>query len=87
MILSQIVPACLSSEAMPSKAQHGGPRLGAGRKPGPKDQLRKNRVCVMLTDGELALLLRLAKKGGLPFGTVAYQLLAKPLQRARRSLR
>jgi hypothetical protein len=41
----------------------------------------------MLTDGELALLLRLAKKGGLPFGTVAYQLLAKPLQRARRSLR
>jgi hypothetical protein len=35
----------------------------------------------MVTDAELVTLHRLAEKRGLPFGTVAYQILARGLRR------
>jgi hypothetical protein len=40
-------------------------------------------VVVMVTDGELERLLRLARDRGLPMGTVAYRLFAPALRRAK----
>jgi hypothetical protein len=40
-------------------------------------------VTVLLTDAELAKLHRLAESRALPFGTVAYELLAKALHRLK----
>ena len=68
------------------KGAWGGPRRGAGRKPGagkPLEEIRRNRVVVMLTDGELARLERLADAKALPLGTVAYQFVARGLARRR----
>jgi len=61
----------------------GGPRPGSGRPRRPVAEVRRNRVVVMLTDAELATLHRLADEKGLPFGTVAYEIVARAL--ARRS--
>lgn len=59
----------------------GGYRPGAGRPKGPAHKVRRNRVVCMVTDAELVTLHRLAEKRGLPFGTVAYQILARGLRR------
>jgi hypothetical protein len=59
----------------------GGPRTGSGRPRGPASNVRRNRVVVMVTDAEIAKLQRIAAERGLPFGTVAYQLLAGVLAR------
>ena len=40
-------------------------------------------MAVLLTDAELATLHRLAESRELPLGTVAYELLAKGLRRAK----
>lgn len=61
----------------------GGPRRGSGRKPAVPGEIRRNRVAVLLTDAELAVLHRLAESRELPLGTVAYELLSKGLRRAK----
>ena len=65
------------------KTGRGGPRIGSGRPRGPDESVRRNRVTVMLTDAELAKLHRLAESRELPLGTVAYQLFAQGLRRAK----
>ena len=60
----------------------GGARPGAGRKPLPAEVARRNRVAVMLTDGELAELERRAKRSDEPLGTVAYKIVAASLARS-----
>jgi len=62
----------------------GGPRRGAGRKPELTDEVRRNRVVVLLTDDQLEALQRLAEEEFLPVGTVAYQLLARVLMRRKK---
>jgi hypothetical protein len=62
----------------------GGPRRGAGRKPQFTEEVRRNRVVVLLTDEQLETLQRLAAEAFLPTGTVAYQLLARGLARRRK---
>lgn len=54
-----------------------------GRPPGPPEQVRRNRVAVMLTDAELATLHRMADAQAKPLGTVAHELLSKALRRAK----
>jgi len=61
----------------------GGRRKGAGMKPGPPEMVRRNRVVVMVTDGELAKLHRLAQERNLPPGTVAYEFVGRGLARRR----
>jgi hypothetical protein len=66
------------------KMSWGGPRKGAGRKPGgggPVELIRRNRIVVMLRDDELAKLRRLADERNLPLGTVAYEFVARGLAR------
>lgn len=68
------------------KKELGWPRKGAGRKPGgggPVTVIRRNRVVVMLTDGELANLRRVAEGRELPLGTVAHEFVARALTRRR----
>lgn len=68
------------------KGRHGGPRVGAGRPRGsgrPPEEVRRNRVVVMLRDAEMAKLERLAEARELPLGTMAYELLAPALRRAK----
>lgn len=57
--------------------------MGAGRPRGPEEELRRNRVVVMLTDSNLATLQRLSKARELPIGTVAYEILERGLRRAK----
>ena len=64
-------------------SKRGGPRRGSGRPPGPESVVRRNRMVVMLTDGELATLHRMAKAQQLPLATVAYGLMARGLHRAK----
>jgi len=52
-----------------------------GRPAGPPENVRRNRVVVMLTDGELAKLNRLAEERHLPLGTAAYEFVARGLAR------
>ncbi len=59
----------------------GGRRRGAGRKPGPPEQVRRNPVRVMLTDAELRALEALAAERTVPLSTAAYDILARPLKR------
>ena len=59
----------------------GGPRKGAGRTPGPQETVRRHRVTVTLTDGELAKLKRWADERDLPLGTVAYEVVERALRR------
>ena len=69
------------------RSRVGGPRKGAGRPPGtgpgPSPYARRNRVAVLLSDAELRKLKRLADARDLPFGTVAYELLARALKRQK----
>ena len=50
---------------------------------GPPESVRRNRVVVMLTDAELAKLHSLAGEKELPFGTVAYEIVARVLARRK----
>jgi len=61
----------------------GGARPGAGRPKGPPEAVRRNRVVVMLTDGELEKLHRVAAQKSLPLGSMAYELVARGLGRRR----
>lgn len=66
--------------------KRGGARSKMGRPPGtggPPEEIRRNRVVVMVRDAELAALHRLADARGLPLGTVAYELFSKALRRAK----
>ena len=62
----------------------GGARRGSGRKPDFTEEVRRNRVVVMLTDDQFVRLQGLAEEEFLPVGTVAYQLLARVLMRRRK---
>ncbi len=69
---------------MAGTGKWGGRRLGAGRKPGsgrPKEEVRRNRLMVSVTDQELAALRRLAAKRGLPPATLVYRIVAGWLRR------
>ena len=67
------------------EATWGGPRRGSGRKPtGPQGAARSQRVVVMLTVSEYAVLDRLAEAQQLPLGTVAYGFVARGLRQAAR---
>jgi hypothetical protein len=57
------------------------PKAKRGRPPLAPEEARRNRVVVMLTDGELAKLHRLAEEKTLPLGTVAYEFVARGLAR------
>lgn len=54
-----------------------------GRPPAPPEQVRRNRVVVMLTDAELAALHRVADAAARPLGTVAHELLTRALRKAK----
>ena len=61
-------------------------RAKMGRPPGtggPPENVRRNRVAILLTDAELAKLHRMAEERDLPFGTLAHELLARALRRAK----
>ena len=59
----------------------GGPRKGAGRRPGPQEDVRSKPVTVMLTQAEFRKLRRLARARELPHGTLAYEFVAAALER------
>lgn len=65
----------------------GGPRKGAGRPPGtgpgPSPDSRRNRLTILLTDAEMTALRKLAEERDLPVGTVAYEIVALSLRRAK----
>jgi hypothetical protein len=61
------------------KANWGGARSGAGRPKGAKS-IRKNRVVALLTDTELRRLRSVAKKNGVPFGTMAHRLIVRGIK-------
>jgi hypothetical protein len=52
-----------------------------GRPPLPVEVARRNRVVVMVTDGELTALRRLARERGVAPGTLAHEVLARVLRR------
>lgn len=72
---------------MPARMDRwGGPRKGAGRKPGfgrDPSEVRSNRVTFTLTDRELTELQALAEKRELPVGTLAYEYVTKAMRRAK----
>ena len=68
------------------KGMWGGPRKGAGRKPGfggPRHAIRSCRVVVMLTEGEFQKLKKLALTKDIPVGTAAYEFVARGLKRRK----
>ncbi len=71
---------------MPAKKRNGrgGARPGSGPKRKARAKLRRNRVVVLLTDGEHTKLQRVADARNLPLGTVAYELLSSALARRRK---
>jgi hypothetical protein len=54
-----------------------------GRPAKPREEVRRNRVVVMLTDEELAKLHRWAEERDLPLGTVAYEVVGRALARRK----
>ncbi len=69
------------------RKKRGGPRPGSGRPKGsggPPELVRRNRVVILLTDGELAKLRSLADERGLPPGTVAYEIVGRGLAHRRK---
>ena len=65
----------------------GGSRTGAGRPKGsgtgPSPNARLNRIAVMLTNAELAKLVRIASRKKRPVATLAYELMRSALGKAR----
>jgi len=72
-------------KAAKKKVGWGGRRAGAGRPEGsgsgPSPDSRKNRIALMFTDDELAVLKARAKKLKLPVATVAYDTIAASMAR------
>ena len=66
-----------------TRAGRGGPRVGAGRPRSPVEQVRRNRLVLMLTDAERKQLKALARERGVPMGTLGHELLARSLSRRR----
>lgn len=66
---------------MPAKR---GKRPVMGRPPKPEAEVRRNRVPIMVTDGERKALEALADARGEPVSTVAYDLLSRALRRTVR---
>lgn len=68
-----------------SKTGWGGKRPGAGRPKGsgtgPSPGARINRVVAMLSNDELKVLKKIARRKKLPLGTAAYQIIARALKR------
>ncbi len=61
-------------------------RRPVGRPPGtgkPPEEVRSNRVVVMLNQVELETLERIADENDAPLGTTAYRILARTLRRRR----
>ena len=65
------------------KGMWGGPRIGAGRKGAPPDQVRSKKLLISLTGAELAKLKKLAAKQEMPPSTLAYQFIARALKRRK----
>ena len=63
------------------KGSWGGPRKGAGRRPGPAQSVRSNRVTFTVTDAELRVLKELADEKDMPLGTLAYEIIARTIRR------
>ena len=61
----------------------GGPRKGGGRPPSPQEEVRRNRVVVMLTDSEHSTLKRIADQKDLPVGTALYEICKRSLRRRK----
>ncbi len=47
-------------------------------------EVRRNRVVVMLTDGEFSKLGEIAERRGLPLGTAAYEIVGRALARQKK---
>jgi hypothetical protein len=69
--------------AIVKRKGRGGPRPGSGRPKGPATEVRRNRVVIMLTDGELAKLNDLASDKDLPLSTTAYEIVGRALARRK----
>jgi hypothetical protein len=63
------------------KTGRGGPRPGAGRPRGASGEVRRNRVVILLGDGDLMKLEKLSNERKLPLGTVAYEIVERALRR------
>ena len=66
-----------------ARSKRGEKRRGPGRPPGPLEQLRRNRLTIMLTDGELEQIRQLAEEEDSHVGTLAHGVLSKWLRRRR----
>ena len=66
-----------------AKKKPGKPGRPKGSGAKPREEVRRNRAVIMVTDRELAALKRLAKASGVPVGTKAYEIIAKALRRSR----
>jgi len=65
---------------MGAKKRWGGPRPGSGRKPGPAEERRHNKVMVGFNDDEFARLN--AVVGAEPFATFIRRIVLRHLERA-----
>ena len=65
-----------------ARGRVGGVRTGAGRKPIPPEDRRRNRIMVSLTDAEHEDLLGAAE--GEPAGTFVHRLIVRHLARRRK---
>ena len=63
----------------PKRGRPKAPRMG--RPPKPIEEVRRNRLVVMLTDSEIAALRAKADKQGVPFSVLARDVLARALRR------
>lgn len=54
-----------------------------GRPPGPPDRVRRNRITITVTDGDLEQLQRLSKERKVPVGTLIYEWVRRNLRRRR----
>ena len=54
-----------------------------GRPAGPVENVRRNRVVIMLTDAELTTLHRMAEAKELPVGTLAYDIVRRAMSRRK----
>ena len=83
LVLLHTIEGPRKGMATKRKSKRGGPRRGSGRPRHPEGDVRRNRVVVMVTDGERAILHRMAETHQLPLATVAHRLMASALRRAR----
>ena len=65
------------------KTGRGGARPGSGRKPGPPELVRHNRLSLVLTDSEQEQLQREADREGIPIATLGHRIIARALRRRR----